>query len=131
MSDDESSSPSQSGSSQTSMGKDSVTQGESDAQTIMSNLKKKRAQLRGKITRSINRVRKFIQQGAEMRKRIEKEIVQIRKDFELARDCHAEMYEYADESQASTMDDWEDTLTSDFYGVEESVEDFLQSPPFT
>jgi predicted nucleic acid-binding Zn-ribbon protein len=67
----------------------------------MSNLRKKRAQLRGKITRSIKRVRKFIQQGAEMRKRVEKEIGQIHKDFELARECHAEMYEYADESQTS------------------------------
>ena len=37
------------------------------------NLKKRRAQLRGKITRSINRIKKFIDQGTEMRKRIEKE----------------------------------------------------------
>ena len=132
MSDDESSSPSQSGSNQPSLEKDSGmsgTHGVSDAQT-MSNLKKKRAQtaqLRGKITRSINRVRKFIQQGAEMRKRVEKEIGQIHKDFELARECHAEMYEYADESQTSTMDDWEDALTNDVYDIEEKVEDFLQS----
>ena len=59
MSDDESSSPSQSGSSQPSLEKDSGMSGihgVSDAQT-MSNLKKKRAQSRGKITRSINRVR--------------------------------------------------------------------------
>jgi hypothetical protein len=76
---------------------------------------------------SINRVRKFIQQGAEMRKRVEKEIGQIHKDFELARECHAEMYEYADESQTSTMDDWEDALTNDVYDIEEKVEDFLQS----
>lgn len=127
MSEDESSSLGQSGPNEASMGKDSAASGESDAKAIMSNLKKKRAQLRGKITRSINRVRKFIDQGAEMRKRIEKEIVQIRKDFELARECHAEMYEYADEDQTSTMDDWEDILTNDFYDVEESVEDFLES----
>ena len=37
-------------------------------------LKKQRTQLRGKITRSINRVKKFIEQGAEMRKRVEKEV---------------------------------------------------------
>jgi hypothetical protein len=29
-----------------------------------------------------------------MRKRIEKEVLQVRKDFELARECHAEIYEY-------------------------------------
>ena len=92
----------------------------------MSNLKKKRAPLRGKITCSINSVRKFIDQGAEMRKRIEKELGQIQKDFALARECLAEMYEYADEDQTTTMDDWKDILSND-YDVEESVEDFLAS----
>ena len=47
-------------------------------------LKKRRAQLRGKVTRSINRIKKFIGQGAEMRKRIEKEILQVRKDFDFS-----------------------------------------------
>ena len=37
------------------------------------NLKQRRAQLRGKITRPINIIKKFIDQGTEMRKRIEKE----------------------------------------------------------
>ncbi|XP_028404075.1 uncharacterized protein LOC114526747 [Dendronephthya gigantea] len=126
MSEDESHSLSQSGSNEASSGKDSAPSGESDAKTI-SSLKKRRAQLRGKITRSLNRVRKFIDQGADMRKRIEKELLQIQKDFELARECHAEMYEYADEGQTSTIDDWEDILTNDFYDIEKSVETFLQS----
>ena len=65
---------------------DMVTHDESDA--AMTNLKKKRAQLRGKITRSINRIKKFISQGADARKRVEKEILQLHKDFELARECH-------------------------------------------
>ena len=52
---------------------DTVTHGESDA--AMTNLKKKRAQLRGKITRSINRIKKFISQGADARNKVEKEIV--------------------------------------------------------
>ena len=52
-------------------------------------LKKQRTQPRGKITRSINRVKKFIEQKAEIRKRVEKESVQIRKDFELARESFA------------------------------------------
>ena len=49
-----------------------------------------------------------------MRKRIEKEILQVRKDFDLARECHAEMYEHVDESQISAVDDLEDVLTNDF-----------------
>ncbi|CAB4040970.1 WDFY family member 4, partial [Paramuricea clavata] len=73
------------------------------------------------------RARKFIEEGAEKRKRIEKEIIQIRKDFELARECHAEMYEYVGESQTSTMDEWEDILTNDVYDIEEMVETFLLS----
>jgi hypothetical protein len=93
----------------------------------LKDLKKQRAQLRGKITRSINRVKKCIHQGAEMRKRIEKEIIQIRKDFELARECHAQMYEYVEESQVQAMDNREDILTNEFYDIEENVEEFLQS----
>ena len=75
--------------------------GESDAQLAM--LNKGRALQQGEITRCINRVRKFIEQGAEMR-RVEKEMLEIRKDFELARECHAEMCEFADEEQISAMD---------------------------
>jgi hypothetical protein len=94
----------------------------------LKDLKKQRAQLRGKITRSINRVKKCIHQGAEMRKRIEKEIIQIHKDFELARECHAQMYEYVEESQVQAMDNWEDILTNEFYDIEENVERSFFSP---
>ena len=45
---------------------------------------KEQSKLRGKVIRSINRVKKFIDQGAEMGKRVEKKSLQIRKDFELA-----------------------------------------------
>lgn len=63
----------------------------------------------------------------EMSKRIEKEMIQIRKDFELARECHAEMYKYADETQTLMMDEWDDLLTNDLYDVKEMVENYLQS----
>ena len=62
-----------------------------------------------------------------MRKRVEKEGLQIRKDFELARECHSKMYEYVDESLIPVMDDWEDVLTNDLYDIEEKIESFLQS----
>ena len=62
-----------------------------------------------------------------MRKRVEKEGLQIRKDFELARECHSKMYEYVDESLIPAMDDWEDVLTNDLYDIEEKIESFLQS----
>ena len=57
--------------------------------------KKRHAQLRGKVTRSINRIKKFIEQGAEMRKRIEKEILQVRKDFDLACESRREKNEFS------------------------------------
>ena len=103
---------------------DTVTHGESDA--AMTNLKKQHAQLDGKITRSINSIRKFISQGADMRKRVEKEILQLHKDFELARECHAELYEYVDESHTQTMDEWEDILTNDIYDLEKMVKGYIQ-----
>ena len=115
------------------MSDDEVQSGASQAHELtselnpqMSKLKKRRALQQGKITRTINRVRKFIDQGAEMRKRVEKEIIEIRKDFELARQCHAEMYEFVHEGQTSALDDWEDVLVKDFYDIEDYVEEFLK-----
>ena len=90
-------------------------------------LKKQRTQLRVRITRSINRVKKFIEQGVEIQKRVEKESVQIRKDFELTRECHSQMYEHFDESQFPAMDDWEDVLADDLYDIEDKIEAFFQS----
>ena len=81
-------------------------------------MKRKRTTHRGKVTRAINRVRQFIEKGAESRPKIEKELAQTRKDFELAREYHAEMYNYIQDSQTSNMDDWEDLLTNDFYDIE-------------
>ena len=57
----------QSGSAETTQGT-SHSVGELNAKAG-EQLKKQRTQLRGKVTRSINRVKKFIDQGAEMRKR--------------------------------------------------------------
>ena len=62
-----------------------------------------------------------------MRKRVEKESLQIRKDFELARECHSQMYEHFDESQFPAMDDWEDVLANDLYDIEDKIEAFLHS----
>ena len=59
-----------------------------------------------------------------MRKRVEKEKMEIRKDFELARQCDSEMYEFVDEGQNSALDDWEDVLVKDIYDIEDYVEEF-------
>ena len=57
-----------------------------------------------------------------MRKRVEKEGLQIRKDLELAREWHSKIYEYFDKSLIPAMDD---VLTYDLYDIKEKIESFL------
>ena len=59
-----------------------------------------------------------------MRKRVEKEIIEIRKDFELTRQCDAEMYEFVDEGQTSALDDWEDVLVKVIYNIKIILKSF-------
>jgi len=89
-------------------------------------LKNKRKQLRGKVTRTINRVRKFITDQDQTKRRIEKELEELRKDFQLARDVHAELYGYVDLSQVPKLDEWENLLTDDVFGSEE-VETYFKT----
>lgn len=90
-------------------------------------LKNRRKQLRGKVTRTINRVRKFITDQDQTKRRIEKELEELRKDFELARDVHAELYGYVDPSQVPKLDEWENVLTDDVFGVEEEAETYFKT----
>jgi len=68
-------------------------------------LKNKRKQLRGKVTRTINRVRKFITDQDQTKRRIEKELEELQKDFQLACDVHAKLYGYVDLSQVPKLDE--------------------------
>ena len=76
-------------------------------------IKSKRTQLRGRITRSINRIRKYVEQNSENKKRFEREIRELRCDFERARDLHTQLYDFADETQTPATDKWENDLTND------------------
>ena len=51
----------------------------------------------------------------------------MRKDFELACDVHAELYGYVDPSQVPKLDEWENVLTDDVFGVEEEVETYFKT----
>ena len=86
-----------------------------------------RKQLRGRITRAIKRIRKFISKQTQTKRRLEKEIEEIRKDFQMACELHAELYDLADISQISRLDEWEDELTNDVFGIEEEAENHLSS----
>lgn len=50
------------------------------------------------------------------------EIEELQKDFQLPRDVHAEHYGYVDLSQVPKLDEWENLLTDDVFGIEEEVE---------
>ena len=90
-------------------------------------LKNKRKQLRGQITRAIKRIRKFITEQTQTKRQLEKEIDELRKDFHIACELHAELYDFADASQISRLDEWEDALTNDVFGIEEEVENHFRS----
>lgn len=82
-------------------------------------LRNKRKQLRGKVTHMINRVWKFIAEKDQTKRRIEKELEELWKDFHLVRDVYPELYYYVDPSQIPKLDKWENELTDDVFGIEE------------
>lgn len=90
-------------------------------------LKNKRKQLRGRFTRAIKRIRKFITEQTQTKRRLEKEIEELRKDFHMACELLAELYDFADASQISRLDEREDELTNDVFGIEQDVENHFRS----
>ena len=57
-------------------------------------------------------MRKCITDQDQTKRRIEKELEELRKDFHLARDVHAELYGYVDLSQVQKLDEWENFLAT-------------------
>jgi hypothetical protein len=90
-------------------------------------IKSKRRQLRARITRSIKRIREFIEQNNHNKTRFDREMAELRRDFERAREFHTQLYDFADESQLPTMDKWENDLTNDVYSIEEETELYLST----
>ena len=90
------------------------------------NLKNKRKQVRGRITRSIKRLNEGVSKKETNLRRFEKELEQLRKDFDVARELHSQFYDLPD-LDADILDKWEDNLTNDVYGIEEIVEEYIRS----
>ena len=80
-------------------------------------VKSKRKQLRARITRSIKRIKEYIEQKNENKKRFEREIRELRCDFERARNLHAQLYDFAEETQTPALDKWENELANDVYSI--------------
>lgn len=81
-----------------------------------------RKQPRGKVTCTINSRRKFITDQDQTKRRIENELEELRKDFQLARDVHAELYDCVDLIQVPKLDGWGNLFTDYVFGIEEEVE---------
>ena len=98
----------------------------SDNTVNESELKNKRKQARGRITRAIKRLDDAITKEDKNFRRFEKVIEQLRKDFDIAREVHCQMYDFS-EADVENLDKWEDDLTNDVYGIEEKVEDYVRN----
>ncbi|XP_028418117.1 uncharacterized protein LOC114544925 [Dendronephthya gigantea] len=106
---------------------DSESASVAETPELQSTIKTKRKQLRARITRSIKRIKEYIQQNSENKKRFDKEIRELRCDFGKARDLHTQLYDFADETQTAALDKWENELTNDVYSIEEEIELYLST----
>ena len=89
-------------------------------------LKKKRKQVRGKITRCIKRLNEGVMNEDKNIRRFQKEMEQLRKDFEIALELHSQLYDSSDVDN-KVLDKWEDDLTNDVYGIEEKVQEYMRN----
>lgn len=82
-------------------------------------LKKKRKQSRRRVTLAIKRIIEVLDkgQGEDNRRRLQKEIEQLRKDYETAREQNGELFELVDEGEYDALDKWENELTSDVFSI--------------
>ena len=87
-------------------------------------LKNKRKQFCRRLTLSIKHIREIIKKATDQanKRPLKKEIEQLRKDYESARDLHGQLYEFVEEEEHPVLDQWENNLTNDVFAIEEEVE---------
>jgi len=86
-------------------------------------MKQKRKVLRAKITRAITRMNDSMKKKESVKRRYEKELEALRRDYDRAMDLHSELYELIP-SEKTRLDKWESELSNDFYTIGEKVEDY-------
>ncbi|ESO95096.1 hypothetical protein LOTGIDRAFT_160857 [Lottia gigantea] len=89
-------------------------------------LRSQRKQLRGKLTRSINRVQTNIRKGETDSKRSKRELKQIVRDYEQCSFAHGEIYELTDPIDHGRLDQWEAELNNDFFIIDEIINEQLK-----
>ena len=86
------------------------------------NLKRERKIVRGKITRSIKRVQELASSGVTSVRRFEKELEQLRRDYDRACEIHCRFYDFIG-ADAEAFDKWESELADDVFGIEQEIEE--------
>ena len=87
----------------------------------------KRKQLKSKITRTMNRIRDTIKDENPNKKRIRRELDEVKEDFKAACEMNWVMFDKANRDEKSRLDEWEKILTYEVYDIEEEVEDYFAS----
>ena len=73
---------------------------------------------------AIKRIREILDkdQVQANKVRLGKEIKQLRKDYEIAREQNGELYDLVEAEEHDTLDQWENDLANDVFSIEEEVE---------
>ena len=73
---------------------------------------------------AIKRIREILDKDQVQAKkaRLGKEIKQLRKDYEIAREQNGELYDLVEAEEHDTLDQWENDLANDVFSIEEEVE---------
>ena len=79
---------------------------------------------RRRITLAIKRIREILNEDQVQANKacLGKEIKQLRKDYEIAREQKGELYDLAEAEEYDTMDQWENDLANDVFSIEKEVE---------
>ena len=103
------------------------TSEESHPENILKKKRNQRSQSRRRVTLCIKRIREIIDKGQVQvnKTRLKKEIQQLRKDYEIARQQNGDLYDLVEEEEHDTLDQWENDLVDDVFSIEEEVEGSL------
>ena len=89
------------------------------------NIKQMRKQIRARITRSMTRIKDTMKRNCLTKRRSDKELLDIRKDFDKALNLNGEMYRF-DECPSARLNKSEAGLCDDMYSIEEKVKDYIR-----
>ncbi|XP_067653257.1 uncharacterized protein [Haliotis asinina] len=102
------------------------TSKDSSEEEKMLAVRKQRKILRGKMTRTMNRLSDYIELKVQNPKWFERELETLQVDFSNICIVHGELYEYVEEHEHPKLDEWESELISAMHETEDKVEHYLE-----